>query len=466
MNALTAAVSPGSPPEDVKKQAQAFADAYMKRMAEILKVPAKSVPTLGELLPAAAGVVALNMGAAVLGNVAGLALDQAHPLKNIGFREVAGDLINSIQMPAVIGPLLAGPIWPSLFIPLRYRWNESYPTSVPDPRDLASLASKALLAEDEYKQVMKFHALDESWSSRMLADSYKVPNFRDLQVMSWRGLLSTDGVKVGLQLGGVHPDFIEGYVGSLPEIPGSGDLIRFMVREVIAPEDFYIWMEKQGYSRFWSDAFYVAHWVLPAFDKLVDARHRGVISEAELDKFIVWHDYSPTPRPGIDKSDVEIMRALLKTPIPRVDLRRGWELGVIVDEELEERFRWLGYEDDSPLMAEIARMEALESEIGKERDEWLSDFKEGFIDEATLRANLEEIGVVEPRAGYYVTAARKRRERDHKKELINYYLDGYAKDLITMEDLEQRVSEILVDPDVVKLLVARAYVKKYVKPKA
>ena len=180
---------------------------------------------------------------------------------------------------------------------------------------------------------------------------------------------------------------------------------------------------------------------------------------------MVLHDYSPTARPGQSRSDLEILRALIKTRIPRVDLRRGWELGVILDEDLEERFRWLGYEEDAPLMAEIARMEALESEIGKVRDEWITDFKEGYITEETLRANLAEIGVVEPRAGYYVAAALKRRARDHKKELLAYYLDAYGKDLLLEEDLHNRVSEILVEPDVVDLVMARAYVKKYAKPK-
>lgn len=147
-----------------------------------------------------------------------------------------------------------------------------------------------------------------------------------------------------------------------PEIPGAGDLIRFVVREVIGPEDFAKWMGLQGYSGAWSKAYWEAHWVLPSRGEVVAAYHRGGISAEERDRYLVWLDYSPTPRPGIAKSDLEILAGLQKTLMPRVDLRRGFELGRLSREDLEARFRWLGYEDDSPLMAEIQAETALEAE--------------------------------------------------------------------------------------------------------
>jgi len=251
-----------------------------------------------------------------------------------------------------------------------------------------------------------------------------------------------------------------------PQIPGPGDLIRFVVREVLTPDEFYGAMPLHGYGERWARAYWDAHWVLPAFGNLVDAFHRGIITEGDLTKFLVWHDYSPTARPGVSKTDLEIMRGLIKTPIGRVDLRRGYELGRISFEDMVTRFEWLGYEEDSRLIAEIQAREALAEEIGKLRDNAKADFVKGYIDENEIRTALKELDYGDDIIEYHVRDAVQDRRRAYLDDMVAYLKDAYIKNYITTEEeLEAELSKIIKIPDVVALEVDRAYIQKKGKVK-
>jgi len=290
-----------------------------------------------------------------------------------------------------------------------------------------------------------------------------LPPIPDATRMYWRGILEIDQLREIAEYSGYRPLYQRGYLELAKNVPGPGDLITFVVREVISPSDFNIHMSKQGFGAEWASAYWQAHWVLPAFDRLVDAFHRGLLSEAEFNKFIVWHDYSPEPRPGIGKSDLDILRGLLKMPIPRVDLRRGWELGAIPDDELVKRFEWLGYEDDAPLMARIAKMEALEAERNRLIDNVKRDYAGGYISEVDLRARLGELGVPSYVAEYHASDALEDRERKHKADLTDLYVDTFVKDYPGWSEdaLRTALAEVIVESEVIDLLVAKAIIRKY-----
>lgn len=248
-----------------------------------------------------------------------------------------------------------------------------------------------------------------------------------------------------------------------PLIPPVQDLIRFVVREVIPPAEFYATMPFLGFSPKIARDYWEAHWILPDPSRLIDAFHRGKLKKEELDKYIVWHDFKPENRPGISKSDLDIYAGTLKTLIPRVDLRYAWEMDQLTREDLIERYEWLGYEDDAPLMADIQINRALVEEINKVRNESLNDFIAGLITEETLRGNLAALGISSLRIDYYIQYALKRRERNRKNDLLDLYRDGFLKDLLEEEQFRARVAEIIVIPEVADLFVDKAYSDKYKK---
>jgi len=187
-----------------------------------------------------------------------------------------------------------------------------------------------------------------------------------------------------------------------PLIPGLQDLITMLVREVITPEQYVDLASMQGESKTWADRRWETHWRLPSPDYLIDSYHRGNISKAELDKFVVWHDYRPAPRPGVSKSDLEIMSGIFKALIPRVDLRRGWTAGLVSDEELVERYRWLGYEDDAELMAEIQKNAALESDRGAVARAAGRRFRDQRMTEKDFRDVLDRVRIMGERQDLWI----------------------------------------------------------------
>jgi len=181
------------------------------------------------------------------------------------------------------------------------------------------------------------------------------------------GITGLDGLGTELGLLPFKSSIIqpaEQYYASIsrPSIPGTGDLIRFLVREAIPQDRFNELMARQGFSDELSANFWTAHWREIGENRINEAYHRGVIDRDERDKYLIILDYRPDARPGFSIGDRDIIGSLSKRLIPRVDVRRGWEYGLITDAELEARYVDLGYEDDAPMMAEIQKEASLAGE--------------------------------------------------------------------------------------------------------
>lgn len=169
-----------------------------------------------------------------------------------------------------------------------------------------------------------------------------------------------------------------------PLIPGLGDLITMLVRETITLEEYMEYAAWHGESSTWAERRWRAHWLTVAAGMTHDAYHRGLVEEDQWSAMIVRNDYNPDPfQPGWT-ADLDIVRGLRKTLIPRVDVRRGWEYGVLPraeelretyrgwkagevelspsDQVMAERYDLLGYEEDTLIQVEIQKEAALVGE--------------------------------------------------------------------------------------------------------
>jgi len=117
-------------------------------------------------------------------------------------------------------------------------------------------------------------------------------------------------------------------------------------------------------------------------------------------------------------------------------------------------------------VADAVAMNQFLREIRAQETNIKADLRDGFITEATARADLLELGYPPAFVEYHIRDALRDRERRHKKELLDYYRDSFLKDIPTVPPFEEAVKEILVVPEAADLFIERAYIRKLGKKRA
>jgi len=243
-----------------------------------------------------------------------------------------------------------------------------------------------------------------------------------------------------------------------PWIPPAEDLVTFYAREAINPEDFRRYMHLQGFDDFFIDAYLAAHWVPPPIHQVYDLLRRRLIDLATAKDLIKRLDIMEEMREPLAK--------LAYLVPPRVDVRRGYEYGLLSAEEVDDYLRKGGYSDeDAVILGKIQRRLALSAEISDLRREFEKDYVDGFIDEDTFRANLAELGFPDELIEFRVEAIKTRHEREYKREQIRIYREAFRKDLITAEDLKSFLLELGLSEEKADPIVTLEQLKKVPKPK-
>jgi len=228
-----------------------------------------------------------------------------------------------------------------------------------------------------------------------------------------------------------------------PEIPGSGDLIRFVVREVLPPAEFHMAMSLQGFSRFWSEAYWEAHWVLPPTERTRTAFLRKQISEEEYRKFLIWYDFKPEPRPGISKSDVDLMLATQYEWPGAIETRWLIEWGIIAPEEGVELLKAQGTDPKwAPRTMQAILLNQLREELGKVRTVFERRLREGFMKKADFAAALTGINYAPHVINALMKWADEELALDEALDLAKEYTALAKDELITVEQLGNSLREL------------------------
>jgi len=442
----TGALGEGSPPKEIKEAVDKMVLSLMTMIEKESKTEGKSLPTDAELAVTQAKLVAGIIGMYATTHAVSIALDATHPLNDWGFKAAIMDMLYQFKMSDVISPMLTAPIWSSVVVPLRYRANAAYPYQVPGTGILPIMRAKDIITDEEYKTNMKYSAYDNTWAAHMLENTARFPSFSELRTMVHRTPMTWTEAKSALEKSLIQADYVDNYEALLPTIPGIGDLITMMVREVITKEVFIENAGLMGLSAEWADNYYENHWILLPLGEVKKARHRGDIDDGELDKFLVLHDYRPEARPGITTSDRDLAAGLIYDLPGRIESRWLYRWGEIEVSELQLLLEKQGLDPNwsKRVAAAVAKNQFL-VDINRQVANSKASFVKGYSFETDLRSDLVALGFRSEIVEYHVVDALAARERSILDEELRTLRAQYARGALTLDEVIAAVTTIIID---------------------
>jgi len=334
-------------------------------------------------------------------------------------------------------------------------WSKQYRPTLPTDQDLREFWRREVIDEEQIKEYFAQKGLKDDDIDSLIKIAEELPTITQLYEMYWRGFIPLTHVHSKLEELGFRYPWTSYLIRLVWRIPPITDLIRFLVREVITPEDFYGLAKKLGLKREFARMYWDAHWVLPALGTLIDAYHRGIITLDELKAYMRWHDFSPTARPGITKSDIDIVEGTIYM-LPRlVDIRRMRELGVLDRDGVERELRRRGYHpDDARVIADYIEGWVVRKDRDLAKSEILRAYILGLIDRDPCKDMLEGLGYSPDEAEFLVSLEEAKQgierpvklkpERDLTKSDI---LRAYREKVIDRNTAKEMLIDIQYDAD-------------------
>jgi phage-related protein len=428
IDAMKEAVKPASPPPEVKEFVTVYQQLVMEQIEKTVKQVRKHDQVAPALLGSFAGL-AISLGLIYASaQTGGLLADAVHPLKNLGVRKTVKSLIDNLGGFFIMSSLSASFTFFVIHPMLRRFYQKLLTPVIPGPDTMTTMYFRQTFTEQYYHEHMLELGYNDTFINGFIDVNANIPTveqmirlvgsgmlerseaLKQLKKAGWigdRGWLGPETVFEGFKdppsierafemlfLGlltqeeakriymwrGRHEDYFEQELKSSYKMPPISDLITFVIREVIEPEDFKILVLKHGLQPKevikevlgkapqmpligggrgegdWADAYWEAHWRLPSPEQVFEFYNRAVvgmvsvggtpfsISPTEAEKIVMAyttiHDYKPEPRElagfvksktGISKipvADEQLVRSLRFRILTRIESRfvRRWGL--------------------------------------------------------------------------------------------------------------------------------------------
>ncbi|MHA1287749.1 MAG: hypothetical protein ACTSPB_10140, partial [Candidatus Thorarchaeota archaeon] len=261
------------------------------------------------------------------------------------------------------------------------------------------------------------------------------------------GIITQDEYEELVQRTRVPRDLAAKLVEAQKNIPSYSDMIRIAVQLDLGEDWMRENLAKLGYDPEWANLLWGAHWQLPSVQQGYEMRARGELTDEELKDLMIKLDIREEYRDKLFNIRYKL--------IPRVDLRRAFAAGILDFDELVQRYTALGYRpDDAELEAQLQMRETLNAEISALRSAAESDYKEGYITEDQLRADLNELGFSNEEIELSIENAKRLRSNDLSDDLIKILKELFRKGKIDSDTLRTELQKVLVDSARIEQIIA------------
>lgn len=203
------------------------------------------------------------------------------------------------------------------------------------------------------------------------------------------------------------------------------------------------WAEKGGMSQYFFKALWRAHWQLPGLIQVRDMFHRGIVSESELDTYLLAADYPSYWRNAIKKWMFAI--------VTRVDARRMYDLGIWSLERVYQHNLELGYNhDDAQSMTEWIALSYAEEERELTKTDILTMYKDGILNEQESTSMLTNLDFNYASISLMLAHQDLKRDEQYERAILRNVKDLFIAGVYNHQDVLIALGKLNTPPDVIR----------------
>ncbi len=249
-------------------------------------------------------------------------------------------------------------------------------------------------------------------------------------------------------------------------IPSIQDIVRYIAKEAFEPDkiemfglmeeypvEAEIWGAKQGVSKKWVEAEWVAHWRDLGIDFMLEAFHRHIVDWDLVKSYMSLIEIPPRLQ--------SIVRDTAFRVYTRVDVRRMHKIGVLDDEELVQAYQDQGYDTDKAAkMAQFTIRYNIQNQKDLTKSEVLKGYAENIIPKNEALAMLIDMEYSEGEAEYLVTYEDYKEGKKLEDLVLKNIASRYQENLIDQTEARTRLNNLNLSGERIELLIEKWLINK------